>query len=130
MIVHTYKRCQVFIVFPLDMVITPSLNSNFIPSPCRYCAIFEVTSSRKNCVRGSAPWAKVLTTGTKICVECQSKAMDRDMGSTTCVGHGSMAKDTFWTAVNAHGCHGWWRRTNELSECSCNTDQGTDFIFV
>lgn len=53
-------------------------------------------------------------------------------GGRACIGHGSMEKDTFWTAVNARGCHGWWRRVNELSECSCNGELGRnmDFIFV
>lgn len=91
--------------------------------------MYEITSTRASCSSSSAPWASVLEEGQKVCIECQDKAMDGSAG-TQCKGHGSIEKDTFWTAVNAQGCHGWFRRINELSECSCNGNQGRDFIFV
>lgn len=94
---------------------------------CRYCAMYKITSARQSCF--SVPWANVLTTGKEICVECQNKAMDGGVGNR-CVGHGTAEKETFWTAVNTRGCHGWWQRVSELSECSCNSNHGRDFIFV
>ena len=40
----------------------------------RYCATFEITYRRPHC-RIAADWAKQLTVGSRMCVECQSAAM-------------------------------------------------------
>ena len=95
----------------------------------RYCATYRITSTRVACLGSSVYWSQVLRKQQEICVECQPKAMGEGF-RTTCPGHGSTESDTFWTAVNSHGCHGWWRRMGELKECSCTDKKELGFIFI
>ncbi|XP_067933647.1 somatomedin-B and thrombospondin type-1 domain-containing protein-like [Watersipora subatra] len=94
-----------------------------------YCATYRITSTRVACLGSSVYWSQVLRKQQEICVECQPKAMGEGF-RTTCPGHGSTESDTFWTAVNSHGCHGWWRRMGELKECSCTDKKELGFIFI
>lgn len=125
-----YKRYRSYIKYNANMDIRKNLYKKYYaPREVErkgYCATFEITSSRISCSSG-ALGAQKLSKGSQVCVECQTKAMG-GLSSATCIGHGTMEKDTFWTAVNSHGCHGWWRRINEIRECTCNEKDG--FIFV
>lgn len=110
----------------------------------RYCVLFKVTKSQKNCeTLGPDVYAK-LKEGSKVCVHCQEAAMRPHLGYR-CYGHGSKDRSTRWSMFNFSGCSGRWIRQEEqrLSNGSCrcqqqletfngtvNVSMNPDFIFV
>jgi len=98
-----------------------------------YCAKFELTDVHSTCrkmSKRSNKWLAKLVKGAQLCVECQSFAMQRELGAR-CRGHGVFQRQTQWKAVTVPGCHGKWRLVTEHTEqCDCDPVDGYSFSFV
>ncbi|XP_078599523.1 somatomedin-B and thrombospondin type-1 domain-containing protein-like [Branchiostoma floridae x Branchiostoma japonicum] len=96
-----------------------------------YCVNFRVTSTSAACRLRSnylAGWTRTLRAGANVCVECQPHAMDRKMH---CRGDGASGPNTGrWTAVDATGCRGTWKKHSRQENCYCSGYRGYGFIFV
>jgi hypothetical protein len=118
-----------------------SINHVLVRRMYRYCATFELTDVHSTCrkmakaadgsaTRDSDEWLTRLVRGAQLCVECQSFAMQRQLGSR-CRGHGVLNRQTAWKAVTVPGCHGKWKLvTQHTEQCSCNPLDRLSFTFV
>lgn len=94
---------------------------------CRYCGKYVIKHTSKHCEE--TEWAAALKADTKVCVECQPVAMNRDIGMR-CMGHGVFAKTTSWKAVDVKHCHGTWEMVQQHEPCTCNAEVEPSFIFI
>jgi len=96
-----------------------------------YCMEFEVTEVWPACeAPNSLDNSTVhLVKGNTVCVECQTLAMKKHLGSR-CKGHGVYLKETRWKAVLTSGCHGKWVLKTRAEDCQCNAEAEQGFILL
>lgn len=105
-----------------------------------YCMEFELTSVRAACNATSEDGSDVtaadqpdqkrwLVKGSMVCVECQTSAMRKKLGSR-CRGHGVLLKETRWNAVTVPGCRGRWVLKSRKEECVCSAESSSSYILV
>lgn len=105
-----------------------------VHSTCRKMAksVAVASAAESSTTRDAAgdDWLSRLVKGVKLCVECQSFAMQRQLGGR-CRGHGVLERQTSWKAVTVPGCHGKWKLVSKHTEqCTCNPRDRLSFTFV
>lgn len=99
---------------------------------CSYCAQFELTDVHSTCrkMAKTSEWLSKMVRGSKLCVECQSFAMQKELGGR-CRGHGVLNRQTQWKAVTVPGCHGKWKLvTSHTEQCDCDPTSAFSFALV
>lgn len=105
-------------------------SENSILTKPTYCATYVITYARPHCRRQRyGDWAKDLTRGARMCVECQSNAMHPSLNGR-CKGDGVLKSDTRWKAVGVNACSGWWKMVTKQKACECNARLKSSYIFV
>lgn len=97
-----------------------------------YCAHFELTDVHSTCrkMAKTSEWLSNMVKGAKLCVECQSFAMQKELGGR-CRGHGVFNRQTQWKAVTVPGCHGKWKLvTQHTDQCDCDATSAFSFTLV
>lgn len=97
-----------------------------------YCAQFQVTDVHSTCrkMAKTSEWLTTVVKGATLCVECQSFAMQKELGGR-CRGHGVLNRQTQWKAVTVPGCHGKWKLISAHTEqCDCDATSGLSFTLV